>query len=31
LQVAFKTGLERANNLDHVGHCKVKRIDYNTT
>ena len=30
LQVAFHAGLERANNLDHVGHCKVKRIDYDT-
>ncbi len=29
LQVAFKAGLERANNIDHVGNCKVKRIDYN--
>lgn len=29
LEVVFKTGLERANNLDHFGHCKVKRIDYN--
>jgi hypothetical protein len=30
LQVAFKTGLERANTLSYQGDCKVKRIDYNT-
>lgn len=29
LQVAFKAGLEKANNINHLGSCKVKRIDYN--
>ena len=30
LQVAFKAGLEKANTLNHLGNCKVKRIDYNS-
>lgn len=30
LQVAFKTGLKRANTLSYQGDCKVKRIEYHT-
>ena len=30
LQLAFKAGLEKANDINYLGSCNVKRIDYNS-